>query len=195
MTFDLSRVGRRWRARKRWWKDSSTCRRRAIVRRGSITSFTIYDRSKRLEALAVEFHQLKLIDGRIVGGTRFYLDARQIDIYFHIKTGHLLHNVVAREVVTAQFNYLDEGLRRAVAKHSGAILLVAIRIILRHECTILFDALIVLPLRIGWILQINCTDDLSRVIYAGGTHGRGCGCRGVAKKLNWLPPQLCNLFD
>ena len=89
----------------------------------------VYDRTKRLESLTIEFHHLKLIDRRIVSGTGLDPDAREIDVDLQVQTAHLFHDVVARKIVSALSEHLNECFCGSVAEHGGAVLLVAVRIV------------------------------------------------------------------
>ena len=67
----------------------------------------------------------------------------------------LLHHVLAREVVAALLQHLHHGLRRRIAIDVVDVGLVAVREIFVHEGKPGLDARIVLPQRIGRILQIG----------------------------------------
>jgi hypothetical protein len=61
----------------------------------------VYDGSEQFESFAGESHRTKLIDRRVIGRTGLNSYAREVHIDFHIETGHLLHDIVASQDITA----------------------------------------------------------------------------------------------
>src|SRR6516165_12742992 len=71
-------------------------------------------RTKALPGFALEAHHLQLLQRREVGRAGLDPRARQVDPDHEIEVGCLLHDVLAREIVTALPQYLLETLGDAV---------------------------------------------------------------------------------
>src|ERR1700730_17335168 len=125
------------------------------------------DLAEQVPLLAVEFHQLKLADRREIIRTGVDLDAGQQDFGPEIlQVSRLLHDVFAGEIVAAHLKHLHQGLRNAKTNHDRGVELVAFGKILLQEGQKFLHAGIVVPLRIGSILQIGGGDNALRILKA-----------------------------
>src|SRR5581483_1344762 len=84
-----------------------------------------------------------------------------------LQVGGLFHDVLAREIVAALLEHLDHGLRDGVTDDDRTIELVGFRKILGQEIQKLFHAGVIVPLRIGNVLQVGGRNDALRVIESG----------------------------
>src|SRR6202158_546430 len=154
------------------------------------------DIAEQLPAFAIELHQLHLLDRKEIVRAGVDLDPRQQHIDGKIlQVCGLLHHILARKIVTALFQNLDHGLRRRIAVDVVVVGLVAVREILVHEGCPGLDPGIVLPRRIGRILQIGGRNDALGIVEAGWLEN-GCDrCRHVAEKIHRLPAEFADLSD
>src|SRR4029450_5026788 len=87
-----------------------------------------HDLAKQLPGFALEPLQLNLRDRSKVGRRRVDLDARQQAAEFEVlDAGCLLHDVLAREIVAAGFQDLNEPLCDGVTEHHRSVDAVAFR--------------------------------------------------------------------
>src|ERR1035441_6479079 len=122
------------------------------------------DVAEQLPFLALELHQLKLAERGKIGRAGIDLDAGQQDLGPEIlEICRLLHDVFAGEVVAALLQHLNQGLCHAVTDHRAAIELVAFREVLGEKSVELLHPGIVVPLRIGGVLQIGSGYDVLRI--------------------------------
>src|SRR5271165_6586147 len=95
------------------------------------------DRAEQLPAFAVEAHHLQLLVDAIVRWRGVDLHPGQSEVADDVlQRGCLLHDVLAREVVTGLLQHLNQELRGRVAVGVEARVLVALRIVLGHEVEI-----------------------------------------------------------
>src|SRR5262245_53023557 len=85
-------------------------------RRGPGPSLVVDQSPEAHPALAVEAHELQLLDRIIVGRTGVDLDTRQQHRELDVaQVRRLAHDVLAREIVARLFEHLYQGGRRVVA--------------------------------------------------------------------------------
>src|SRR2546430_7222557 len=114
------------------------------------------DVAEQFPPLALEPLQLQLADRGEVGRRGIDGDAGQQDFGAEVlEVGRLLHDVCTGEVVVALLEHLDHCLRDAVADDDRVVELVAFRKILGQEIQELLHAGVIVPLRVGDILQIG----------------------------------------
>src|SRR5258708_7276296 len=113
------------------------------------------DVTEALPGLALESLKLNRGDRGKVSGAGIDLDARKQKAELQISdAGRLLHDVRSREVVAAGLQHMHQALRDGVTVHQVGIDSVAFREVLGEELVEGLHAGIVLPLRIGRILQV-----------------------------------------
>src|SRR3954466_12580638 len=100
-------------------------------------ALVLEDRAEQFPALAVELHHLQLLVDAVIVRRGVGDDARQRQIELDVlEAGRLLHDVLAGEIVAARLEHVDQQLRGRIAVAVKARILVAIRIVLRHELEI-----------------------------------------------------------
>ncbi len=145
---------------------------------------------------AVELHQLQLLHREEVAGAGVDGDARQQHAEREIlQVGGLLHHVGAGEIIAALLEHLNHGLGRGVAIDGVAAGLVAVREVLVHERGPLLHGRIILPGRVGGILQISAGDHALRIFQAGGAQHARHLARGIADEIDRLPAEFGGLAD
>src|SRR5581483_7519767 len=135
-TFSFQRVPKTWMPGTRPGMTSFVRGGVAPYRQAVLARSTrvLEDRAEQLPALAVELHHLQLLVDAIVLGRGVVDDARQREIELDVlQAGRLLHDVLAGQVVAAGLQHMDQELRGRVAVRVEARVLVAVRIVLRHE--------------------------------------------------------------
>src|SRR6266852_3378973 len=165
-------------------------------RKNSAADIAADDIAEQVPGLALEFHQLKLGDRGEVSGAGINFDARQQEAELQtFDAGRLLHDVLAREIVAAGLQHMHEALCDGVAVYHVAIYPVAFREILDEEFVEGLHAGVILPLRIGRILQIGGRDDGLRILKTDRLHHGADRGTDVVKKVQRLPANLVHLLD
>src|SRR5262252_3656284 len=146
--------------------------------------------------LAVEAAELHLLDRKEVVRARVDPDAgQQHGESEAIDARRLLHDVGSRQVVAALLQYVHERLRHGVAVGVEGVLQGAARIVLPHELHPGLEARLVLPLRVGDVLQILGAQDALGGLDARrlehGLHRRG----DAGEDLYGLPAEVISLPD
>src|SRR5262249_37557129 len=102
--------------------------------RFSTTDIAGHHRAEQFPARAVEADHLHLLDRRKIARTGVDPDARQQHAQLEIfQIGRLPHDVLAREVVAALLEHLDQRLRLQIGDNRAHRGFVAARIISVHE--------------------------------------------------------------
>src|SRR6185369_15754638 len=139
--------------------------------RSTAGGFAVHDLAEAFPGVALELHQLKLRERGKVGRRGVDLDARQKAAELEVlEACRLLHDVGAGEVVTALLEHLHQALSDRVAEDHRGVGAVGFRIILVQELVPRLHARVVLPLRVGRILQVGRGDDVLAVLESGGLH-------------------------
>ena len=153
-------------------------------------------RAERLPALAGKPHHLHLLDRREVARAGVDDDAREQHAEPQaLEVRRLPHHVLARELVAALREHLDEGLRHAVAIDAEPVVLVALRKIAIHEVEPLLVRRIVLPQRIARLLHVVGGEDALRILEAGRLDHRADRVRHAVDEVQRLPADLGRPLD
>ena len=124
------------------------------------------------------------------------MHSRQPEIEFDVlQRGRLLHHVVARQIVAALLERVDQELGGRVAVGIEQRALVAVRVILRHEVEIALHPGVVLPGRIGGILAVVDADDALGGFKPRRLHHRADRGRVDVEDVHRLPAELVILLD
>src|SRR5262245_5217805 len=89
-----------------------------------------------------------------------------------LEHGGLLHHILARQIVAALPEYLDECFGSGVAIDSGGVILASGAGVLVGKGTPVPGATLLLPGRVTGVLQKRGRADVSRILRAGRLHDR-----------------------
>src|SRR5882762_8122754 len=85
--------------------------------RASLLGMPVDDRAEQLPILAGESHHLHLLDRIEIRRRGLDTDSRDISVDLEIEIGNHLHDILAREVVAAPLQHLDQ--RRSEERRVG----------------------------------------------------------------------------
>src|SRR5665811_1525313 len=117
-----------------------------LVKSSAVGAGILDDRSESFPTLAVKFHHLQLLVDAVVGRRGVADDSGQREIKLDLRLVTCF--MTFSRVRAAALERPDQQLRGRVAIGVEARILVALRIVFRHEGEILFQAGVVLPHRI-----------------------------------------------
>src|SRR6201994_1142007 len=118
-------AGRCWRQRAASWADASSFRGASDTRPDLL--IPLLQLAKPLPALAVEAHELHLVDRHMIGRAGVDLDPREQHRQFEILYGvGVLEDVVGREVVAASLQYRLECHRAVIGVDVIGVVLVRV---------------------------------------------------------------------
>src|SRR5207249_12141108 len=129
----------------------------------------VVDLAEERPALPVEPRELLLLDRVEVRRTRVDFDSRQEQRQREIlDVRRLPHDVLAREVVAALLEDVHQPLRDRIRVDIERVLRVAFGVVLLHERQPVPHALVILPLRVGRVLEIEGGDQVPGRLEPGG---------------------------
>ena len=107
----------------------------------------------------------------------------------------LLHDVGPGKIVAALLQHLNQRLCEAVAGDRALVELVAVRKVLGHEGIELLHAGIIVPLRVGGILDIGGRDNVLRILISSRLDHAADRGRHVIEEVQRLPSDLGGFLD
>src|SRR6266481_7625531 len=114
------------------------------------------DISEKLPLFSLQSNHAHLFDRSEVRSTGVDRNSRKQDVGSEIRqAGGLLHDVFAGEVIAALLQNSGHGLRDGITVYDKEIGLVGVGRIPGKEAVELLHALVIVPLRIGAVLQIR----------------------------------------
>ena len=117
---------------------------------------------------------------------------RQLQV---LNVGRLRHDVLARQVVAALLEDMDQGHRDIVAIDVELVGFVGFGVVLVHPRRPVAIVLGVLPLRIGRILLVERGDQAGRLVETRGRQHRAHRVRDVVEQVQRLPADVGGLAD
>src|SRR6185437_2909391 len=163
---------------------------------GSAAHLGADDVAKQMPGLTLQLFQLELLDRGKIGGAGRDRDARQQAVKLQaLDACRLLHDVGTRQIVSALLQHIHHVLRDGIAIEHEDIGSVGFGIVFVEEGIEGLHPGIVLPLRIGRILDIGRRDDVLRGVESGWLDGGADRARDAVQKVKRLPSDLGVLLD